>query len=213
MLGKKGESEVRRGKWKSSARHHTKTYTNNNNNNIPLPFAPHTRQTRLLTRINPRDEMCQKLTSQVKNEHDEEKNAKTQGSMRLANTGETLKVIAVLELTKLFINLIKALLESDLGTFSSEKRWFFGCHGRIVVVLERKEKKRSNKCGVIKLYSCTCYVILYLTHACCCAFIVYWRVCCLMNNSKLLKKLVVAHFGALSYISAAQRQKGRISDI
>lgn len=96
--------------------------------------------TRLLTRINPRDEMCQKLTSQVKNEHDEEKNAKTQSSMRLANTGETLKVIAVLELTKLFINLIKALLESDLGTFSSEKRWFFGCHGRIVV-LERKEKR------------------------------------------------------------------------
>lgn len=119
----------------SSHKRHTRTTTTTTSTSTHCSLYP-----LLLTRINPRDEMCQKLTSQVEDEHDEEKNAKTQSSMRLANTGETLKVIAVLELTKLFINLVKALLESDLGTFSSEKRGFFGCHGRIVV-LERKEKR------------------------------------------------------------------------
>lgn len=117
---------------RSSAHHHTQTY----------PWFPYflleTQHT--LTRINPRDEMCQELTSQVEYKHDEEKYAKTQSSMRLANTSQTLKVIAILELTQLLINLIKALLESDLGTFSSEKRWFFGCHGRIVI-LEEEEKE------------------------------------------------------------------------
>lgn len=97
------------------------------------------------TWINPRDDVCQKSTGNVEQDHDSKDGTDTQGAIGLRDPSAVLKLFAVFELTELHIQMGNTALESILNTFRTIQA--VGCH--FVCYSREKsegwEKKRALK--------------------------------------------------------------------
>lgn len=71
------------------------------------------------TWVDPRDGVCQELTSEVEEDHDEDKRAGTEDKVALGHAGSALNLIAVFVLAELGVEGGKAFSELGLDAFDA----------------------------------------------------------------------------------------------
>lgn len=90
-----------------------------------------------LTRIDPRDGICQELSSQIEKDHQESDTTSTKSDIALGNTSSLLKFIGIFELRQLGVESGKHFLDLGLDALSTIRT--SSGHFSIVFYMEKRK--------------------------------------------------------------------------